>query len=157
MKVKFNENFFTKVPTECLIEDYQSLAFALRLLNGSDPCGLDEAKDEIACVMECLAEAIHRYTPDTPFKPSPSSVIAMGVSNGILCNDDGSDIRCAAGNPISEAMCGGACQCSETCMKQHSCDPERVLLQLECGHLYEGTSRTEDNLMDALEEFNAPA
>ena len=59
MEIIFHDDIKTDVPTCCLIEDYWTLQRALNHLEVGD---LAEAKEEINCAMECLAEIIERYT-----------------------------------------------------------------------------------------------
>lgn len=144
--MKFVQNCITHVPVECLIEDYQALALAMA----------QEDWDQVGTVMECLAEAIDRYTDSSEsmgFKPSVSTLIAPGVSSGILTHDGCTDILCANGNGISDAMLGGVLQSHcDTCSRRKSgeCSPEDGRLLLHNGFLYDGSSRNAEDLVAAL-------
>lgn len=148
--MKFVQNCITHVPVECLIEDYQALALAKAR----------EDWDQVGTVMECLAEAIDRYTGSIEalgFKPSVSTLIAPGVSNGILTRDGCADILCAGGKNISDAMLGGVLQSHcEACPFRASgeCSPEDGQLLLHNRFLYDGSSRNAESLIAALEDDN---
>lgn len=115
---QFRDDIVTIVPTACLIEDVQKLGRALS--RAADPAYDTVAvlKEECATTAECLAEVIARYTlvpPDLQIEPSGSSLVAMGMENGIIVNADGKDIVCRAGHPISNAMNGACSQCDQAC------------------------------------------
>jgi hypothetical protein len=144
---KFRNDIITHAPTSCLIEDYQTLQKALDALE----CGcLVDAKELLACTMECLASVIDKDTEvpdDVLVCPSASSLIAMSCQEGILTNEAGGDFRCADGRPVSMAM-SGCCQCSAACCKYHNgCEPEEGKILLEGGFLCEpGPSQDEELL-----------
>lgn len=156
--ITFYEGFVSHVPTECLVEDYQMLQRVLNRLNNSlykaDPIIADCVED-IGTALECIAESMDRYTelpslcaPD--FKPSPSSIVALGYQNGIVGCEDGSDIPCIAGKPVSKAMTGGVLQC-ENCefLKNGKCDPDKGRLLLEDDIVYDGSIDSVEEFMDA--------
>lgn len=99
--MKFNDNIVTHIPTECLIEDYQAL---VKARNADD-------WNEVECVMECLADAIRQYTKVPSalhIHPSGNSAIAMSVENGIITDDNGNDLKCRKGFPLSDSeFCTG--------------------------------------------------
>ena len=79
-KVVFNNKFVTKVPTECLVEDYQMILTAMSIEDK------EERDSRLNTVLECIAESIDRYTevPDgVSVNPSPSSIIAMARRSGL--------------------------------------------------------------------------
>lgn len=144
MNVKFYNNIVTHAPTCCLIEDYWMLQRALNHLSVGD---LDEAREEIACAMECIREAINDCT-EVPegleIAPSECSAIAMCCDNGIIMNGN-KDLRCRAGENLSDA---GGCHC-ETCPFAISnggdeCDPEHGYILLEKGVVYDATGDGEE-------------
>jgi integrase len=108
---------------------------------------LAEAKEEINCAMECLAESIERYTkvPDgLEIVPSQHSAIAMSCENGIIM-DGNKDLRCRAGKCLSDA---GGCHC-DTCHFAISnggdeCDPEHGYILLENDMTYDATGDGEE-------------
>lgn len=133
-KVVFNNKFVTKVPTECLIEDYQMILTAMSIEDK------EERDSRLNTVLECIAESIDRFTEvpaGVSVNPSPSSIIAMGVDNGILCHADGTDIHCIAGKPVSLALSGGVCQCNETCPYWGECCPDSGIIILESSAEYQ--------------------
>lgn len=150
MKYEFRKDIITHIPTCCLVEDYQTLLYALESGNHLKMVGA------IKTTLECLAETIDRYTtiPDgLHVVPSPSSIIAMGQESGIIVNGS-EDIKCADGKPVSNAMAGGCCQCCEQCrFFQKGCDPEHGLLLLKSGFLYDGAAENEDSLLESLNLF----
>lgn len=127
--VTFIKDSVTLAPTECLIEDYQTLAHALKTRDW----------DEVQTVMECLANIIDDYATQseyTTFKPSVSSAILMSYDNGILAKEDGTDVQCMFGRNISTAMDGGVCQCPDDCPHRNKCKPEDGELLLSNGMYY---------------------
>ena len=146
MNVKFHDDIVTHAPTCCLIEDYWMLQKALNYLEVGD---LAEAKEEINCAMECLAESIERYTKvpgGLEIVPSQYSAIAMSCENGIIM-DGNKDLRCRAGKCLSDA---GGCHC-DTCHFAISnggdeCDPEHGYILLENDVAYDATGDGEDFL-----------
>lgn len=141
MDVKFHDNIVTHVPICCLIDDYWMLQSALNHLDVGD---LMEAKADIACVMECLAETIDRYTkvPEgLDITPSVFAPIAMCVENGVIM-DGNKELHCRAGERLSEVCCTSAC---ENCLHRLSdeedcdCDPEHGVIALENGVVYDAT------------------
>lgn len=145
--MKFIENCITHVPTECLIEDYQMLMLAKKENDWS----------QVQTVMDCIAEAIDRYTQTSDnlnFKPSVSTLIAMGFSNGVLACDDYTDVLCAGKEAVSKAMTGGVLQghCDNCPHHKHGCDPENGELLLSNGFLYDGSFRRADDLIKSLEK-----
>lgn len=148
MKIKFTEKFISHVPTECLIEDVQMLRNALRT-------GENAA---IECVIECLSESIDRYTEpaDQLVQPSASSIVAMSWDDGIVTREDGTDIFCMAGKPVSFAMSGGVLQCDENCpyyMNGCAPDVDGILLEGNIRFDYDSNS---DKLIGQLEEYEDP-
>lgn len=139
MSYKFAQNIELSVPIECLIEDYQSLRKAKETGDW----------DEVEVVMECLAEVINRtkeYPNGVSFFPTENSLIAMSVDNGILCNPDGSDIKCVAGYCVSDA---GNTQCDNCYWRSSHCNPEKGALQLTNEFVYdmcEGSAKDEELL-----------
>ena len=129
MDIKFVKGVTANVPVESLIDIYQTMLYAFETQNWED----------VAVALDCLATDISQYTEATDkvgFKPSPSSVIAGSVSDGLVCDANGGDITCAAGNGVSSTMDGSCCQCSEECMAKHGCDPEHGRIKLSCGEYY---------------------
>lgn len=147
----FANDIETHVPTCCLIEVYQTLLAAAFNL---DFCNYADAKDNLHVAMDCIAEEIDRYTKvpaEYSIKPSVSSLINMSDENGIILAHDGKDISCAAGKPVSHAMSGGCCQCTEECMKQHQCNPEHGVMQLQNGFRVHVTASAEsEHGLDAM-------
>lgn len=145
--MKFAENIITHVPVECLIEDYQSLMQAIRENNW----------ELVQLTMDCLAESIDRYTEtdDTiGFKPSVSTLVATGASNGIVTCNGFNDILCAGKTGVSEAMAGGVLQehCDNCPHHDTDCFPEKGLILLHNGFTYDGSSRMSEDLVKSLEE-----
>lgn len=156
MKFKFNKNYITHVPTECLIEDIQTLRHFLQTGDTS----------AIECVIECLSESIDRYTAPAdqsateaglPFiRPSASSIVAMSSDDGIITREDGTDIFCMAGKPVSDAMSGGVLQCGEDCPHYMSgCQPDVDGILLE-GNIRFDYDRNSDVMLAQLEEYEDP-
>ena len=110
MSTIFCNGAYVNAPAACLIEDYQVLQ---RVLRNLDAGNLADAREDISSVMECIAEVIEKYQSvpeNVSVKLSPSTVIAPSCFNGILVHDeDKSDIKCAAGKPVSNALLGGVC------------------------------------------------
>lgn len=147
MNYQINDSIVTHVPTSCLVEDYQSLLQACK----------DADWGTVHTVMECLAEVIDRFTeiPEAlHIAPSVSSAIAMSCKSGIILGADGEDLCCTAGEPVSKALLGGVCQCSEHCMDTHGCAPEDGQIRLACGFLYDMTQKSiqDEKLLTALHE-----
>lgn len=151
MDITFRDNIKTNVPTCCLIEDYWTLQRALKHLEVGD---INEARDEIECAMECIEEAISRYTivPESvEIKPTVNSAISMEVHSGII-TDGNKDLRCRAGKPMSDSA---ACACFVGCpyakiTDPESCFPENGRILLENGVVYEATEDKEE-FLDALD------
>lgn len=142
MGIQFRNDIITHVPTECLIEDYQTLVQAVQ----------EENWDLVRCVKECIASVIDSYTmvPDgLDIKPSPSSVIAPGCRDGIMVSDN-ADILCAAGKPISFALSGGVCQCSDKCMATHDCAPEACYIKMDQGLTYKPTMQKPSEFVEDI-------
>ena len=119
--MKFRDDIIAKVPVECLIEDIQMLRRVL-----APDYDMHNLCDDINCIIECLEESLERYTekkPDMQFVPTGFNVVAMCCQNGIIVNDDGSDIECAGGVPCHKI--GTVPNCEECpYMKSGACDPE---------------------------------
>lgn len=156
MKIKFTEQFVSHVPTECLIDDIQMLR---HFLQTGDTAAVE-------CVIECLSESIDRYTaPADQFafktglpiiRPSASSIVAMSAENGIITREDGTDIFCIAGKPVSSAMSGGALQCDENCpYHMNGCVPDVDGILLE-GNIRYDYDRNSDMMLERLEEYEDP-
>ena len=156
MKFKFNENFVSHVPTECLVDDIQTLRLFLQTGDIS----------AVECVIECLSESIDRYTaPADQFafrtglpiiKPSASSIVAMSAENGIITREDGTDIFCMAGKPVSFAMSGGILQCDKDCpYYMNGCAPDIDGILLE-GNIRYDYDRNSDVMLSQLEEHEDP-
>lgn len=146
----FAKEITTTVPTACLIEHYQALCKAIQ----------NKDWTEVETVKACLAENI-KFGTDVPEQyrmqevaPSVSSVIATECGYGILLDGNGDDILCAAHHPASYAMSGGVCQCTDKCMEEHGCCPDKEggigHIMLENGVKYEMSSTGGSELMDAL-------
>lgn len=130
---QFRDDIMTIVPTACLVEDVQRLSLALKraddpdYLRNSNITAYDAEeilRDEAAVLVECLADIIEQFTvvpPDLEITPSGSSLVAMGMENGIIVGADGKDITCRAGHPISAAMSGACCQCNDSCPHFQAC------------------------------------
>ncbi len=134
--MKFNTNVVTHIPTECLIEDYQALVKAIKTNDWS----------EVQCVIECLSDSIGRFT-EVPegmkFHPSGNSAIAMSVDNGIISNDDGSDLKCQNGLRLSDTqgctgMIGEDPSAHKLCpyFSIGACSPMNCQVLLNDGHIY---------------------
>lgn len=172
MKYRFFQGGVTEAPVECLIEDYQNLAQANVNLNqciqayarklpetlvyderAKDSLeALREARETVSTVMDCLEHIIdcHTSAPEgLKFKPSVTSVIAMGCSNGILAREDGSDIRCAGGMDVSTVYP----ECTKPCPYKNKCEPEFGRIQLETGAFYTGDCKESDELLDSIERY----
>ena len=172
MKYKFFQGGVTEVPVECLIDDYQTLAQDKENLNRciqayakklpealaydarakESLSALQDASETISTVMDCLADSIDSHTtaPEgLKFKPSVTSVIAMGCKTGIIAREDGSDIRCAGGMDVSTVYPG----CTERCPYKNKCEQELCRIQLETGAFYTGDSRETDELLDSIERY----
>lgn len=145
--MKFAENIITHIPVECLIEDYQGLMQALRENNW----------ELVQLVMDCLAETIDQYTETNDtigFKPSVSTLVAMGTSRGIVTCNGFNDILCAGQTGVSEAMAGGVLQehCDNCPHHDKDCFPEKGQLLLYNGFTYDGSPRMSEDLVKSLEE-----
>lgn len=141
MKIQYRMDILTKVPTCALVEDYQMLANAIH----------DEDWDAVRTVLECLAETIERHTQvpsDLDIKPSPSSLVAMGCTQGIIGDDDGRDFLCALNRPISEALNGGVVQCPDNCPHRETCAPGKGKPVLAAGQ-----PANEEDLVALLESM----
>ena len=133
MKYKFFQGGVTEVPVEHLIEDYQNLAqvkenlsrciqaYAKKLPESlvyderakESLAALQDVSETISTVMDCLADSIDSHTtaPEgLKFKPSVTSVIAMGCKTGIIAREDGSDMHCVNQSDIDrDWSCKDAC------------------------------------------------
>ena len=156
--IAFFEGFVTHVPTECLIEDYQMAQRARNFLSSSAFAETPEIKDalnELGTLLECMAETLTSHTespsaaPD--FTPSTSSIIALGYRKGIIGHADDTDIQCAAGKNVSDAMYNGCVQC-ENCeyLDKGECNPSRGEFLLEEGILYDGSVDAVDAVMNTF-------
>ena len=147
--IKFNNEFISKVPTCCLVEDYQTLVRAMSSLTVHD---LQEARENIQTVMDCLAEVIDRYTavPNGMFMPSGSSAIAMGCESGIITVDGKRDLMCLNGIGLSKILEGGCRQCPETCPHYSVCAPEVLGILLENGRAYALGSDDAEKMVEEL-------
>lgn len=126
MKYQFRTDIETKVPTCALIENYQDLSIAIQ--NGD--------WDLVEVVADCLADTINDYTivPEgLHIKPSGSSMVLMSEESGVIVGEDGEDIRCIAGVPVSDALCGDYSQCPDCFYKESGCRPEIGRVRLREG------------------------
>lgn len=127
MKYQFRTDIETKVPTCALIENYQDLSRAIKTRDW----------DLVQVAADCLADTIQDYTtvPEgLNIRPSGSSLVLMSEESGIIVGEDGEDIRCIAGAPVSDALCGDCSQCGENCFyKEASCCPEIGRVRLREG------------------------
>ena len=152
MNVKFHDDIATHAPTCCLIEDYWMLQKTLNYLANGD---ILEAKEEISCVMECIAETIDRHTKmpaGLGMEPSVFLPIAMCIDNGIITND-GTPLRCKAGECLSN-IGGSTCVACQYCRPNYAgseCDPESGHILLENDVLYDATGDGEE-FVAALEQ-----
>lgn len=142
MNITFRDDIETDVPTCCLIEDYWTLQRALNHLDVGD---IAEARDEIRCAMECIEEAIGRYTvvpAGLDIKPSVNSAIAMEMNSGIIM-DGNKDLRCRAGKCLSDSA---ACSCLAGCpyARIGGCFPEKGRILLENDVAYDATGDGEE-------------
>lgn len=134
--MRFQQDIVTEVPTECLVEDYQSLVKGLESGDWS----------EVQCVIECLSDTISRYTkvPEgLNIRPSGNSAICMSMENGIITDDDGNDLLCAQGLALSDTeCCTGFIQNKDGTQVQcpwhinGACDPEHCCVMLNSGHSF---------------------
>ena len=158
--IKFFEGFVSKVPAECLVEDYQTLQRVLNRLSCSscktDPV-IEDCMEDINTVMECIAEAMDRYTEapecsEAKFMPSPSSIVALGYKNGVVGYSDGTDIHCMGREPVSKVMSNGVVQC-KSCehMRMGKCCPEKGRIRIAPNVLYDGSSYSVENFMKEFE------
>lgn len=116
MKIQYRMDIVTQVPTCALVEDYQLLESAIQ----------NQDWEAVRIVLECLAETIERHTrvpSDLNIHPSPSSLVAMGCTQGIIVDDEGRDFLCALNRPISKALSGGVMQCPDDCPHRATCEP----------------------------------
>ena len=142
MKYQFANNIITNVPTCCLVEDYQMLQKAI---NHKD-------WEWVECVRDCLEDSIDRYTTvpqNLHITPSSRSLIAMSCHSGIITDEFGNDILCAAERPVSEG-----CD-PENCVhcQQHKCDPEKGFILLKGNFLYEPGCLNDEKLLNFLDNF----
>lgn len=125
MKYQFRTDIETKVPTCALIENYQDLSRAIK----------DNDWDLVQVVADCLADTINDYTtvPEgLDIKPSGSSLILMSEESGIIVDEDGEDIRCSNGVPVSDALSNDCSQCA-CCPEEVRCRPEIGRVRLREG------------------------
>lgn len=146
-----SDDIVTHVPTCCLIEDYWMIRTALEEMDSSDLTG---ARETLNGVMDCLMEALDRFTQVKSglyIEPSVSSPIAMSCESGIIMNDR-HDLRCQADLPISYP---GAYHCGD-CPHMGDCDPENGVYLLEGGISYKpwGQSDEEDFLASLEKAHN---
>lgn len=134
--MKFQKNIITHIPTECLVEDYQSLVKGLKTNDWS----------EVECVIQCLSDSISRYT-EVPeglkLYPSGNSAVAMSLDNGIITDGNGNDLVCKNGIPLSETegctgITGDDPSDPKTCpyFAMGLCSPESCQIVLNDGHTY---------------------
>ncbi len=149
MEYTFTKGIITKVPIGYLIEDYQGLLKAVRGLRDGTML-VEDVIEEIECVMECLADSIDKFTPKTDkLSPSVSTAISMDIEDGLITQPDGSDLLCAAGKPVSQAMAGGVCQCSEECQRIFGCCPEDGITRMSNSFLYVRNPSTAEDLLES--------
>lgn len=151
MKYQFKD-FDISVPACCLIEDYQALVKAK--LTGD----WDEVETVIECLQDAISTSIDKMKQEgklkvlgLQFTPSATSLIAMSCDNGIVCNEDGSDIQCAGGHNVSEVDAYDPCgMCPHN---GNDCDPSRGEYCLNCGFTYDmkEMSRQDEPLLKALD------
>ena len=131
------------ISASALVEDIQMLYEAI------------EKKDWgfVNTVRECLEDSLRnaKKIPGTDIVPSPTSVIAMGHSSGIMMNEDGSDLVCTGGIPVSELTFTA---CTRNCPHCDECNPEKLCFMLEGGFLYNGADSwdRDEALMEFVEE-----
>ena len=149
MEYTFTKGIITRVPTECLIEDYQGMLKAVRgLRDGTMP--VEDVIEEIGCVMDCLADSIDKFTPKTDkISPSVSTAISMDIEAGLITQPDGKDLLCAADKPVSQAMASGVCQCSEECQRTFGCCPEDGITRMSNRFLYVRNPSTAEDLLES--------
>ena len=150
MSIEFRKDIITRVPACNLIECCQILQAALRTHPAVNP------QKAMQTVYDCLSDCIENYTPSDKsagIHPSPSSLLAPGVKSGILMHN-GQDILCGNHKPISDAMCGGVCQCCRACeFYGHECRPEQGILVLESGYIHDPAHNEDQQLIDRLTKY----
>lgn len=138
--IVFDNRYETNVATAALVEDCQMLQRALRMLSYGN---IEEAKEEIQCVLECLSDNIQNKTevPEGGFQPSESSFICLSYDNGFVLID-GEEPRCAGGIAFSEIRYGNPSCNPEKCQYSACCDgccnPVDGEILHSSGNLYDG-------------------
>lgn len=124
----FNNNLVTMVPTDCLVENIQTLKRALGDMDGESICAI------IMCLEDLLES--HTFVPkDMPVYPGSSMLVAGGCRPGVLVPNCAGDFPCKAGHPLSSIIMGGVRQCEESCPNSGSCfdigadEPHHGLIQ----------------------------
>ena len=148
MNYQFNTSIETTISTWCLIENYQDLITAK--VKGD--------WDLVQTVRDCLAITICESTDSLKgldIIPSPSSLIAPSCCPGIILDENGGDIRCAAYIGVSKIMYNGCCQCDKDCIALHGCDPDNGKVRLACGFVFDMADKSpqrDEALLAALEK-----
>lgn len=140
MKIQFRTDITTTVPTCRLIENYQDLSKAIKRSDW----------DLVQVVADCLADTINDYTsvPETlDIEPSGASMVLMGHESGIILREDGRDIKCAAGIPVSKTMSAECCQCDGECQEKNGCYPEIGRINLGGGKIFGVSTQSESLIM----------
>lgn len=142
-----------------LIEDHQDLVAITKSLADGSYGDIMDVVEKLNTVIECLAQAVDEYSDPVIYqgkvmwKPTVATPVAMSIDNGILVRDDGKDVLCAAGNPLSGCSCKGTWQCDPACMKKHGCDPENGKTTLLGGYVYiRDPGKDEEELLNALND-----
>ena len=60
-------------------------------------------------------------------------MVLMSEESGVIVGEDGEDIRCIAGVPVSDALCGDYSQCPDCFYKESGCRPEIGRVRLREG------------------------
>ena len=161
--LKLNE-LITAVPTAMLIEDAQML---FNLAQNIQEMTIEDIKEDINCVLDCLSEAIDSFSDPLPdgTKPSMSSLIDMECGCGVFSHPNGEDLTCAGTiYNVSDVMSGGVPQCDPRLCKHgcsHACNPEAGKILLENGLEYNfgcltsrlGHPSNDNQAMNALKDF----
>lgn len=144
------DNIYSRVPTWRLISLTEQLETAIQ---NNDIAATQSVKDQMSELIENWTIIPRQYK----VKPSASTMITNKTPGGIILDDQGYDLKCAAHKPVSQAIKDGVCACLDTCKQYHNCHPERKVIRLETGSIFQLDSIMGYNALKSIETAEAAA
>ena len=141
MPVKADVRSMTNVPADKLIAIYQKLQNAQ---THRDWAAITDIGYELNAIIDSYT------TSALPFALSVSSAVCPYLTDGILHDQNGFDIRCAEGFSISAAR-HPASRCTPECEAKHKCSPRTGSIRMMNGAFYSGNDESNAKLFEIEE------